>query len=341
MMSHEMDDHSQPEALDPRLGDLLNRLRPTPERSEEAVERGLNRFLTELDAMPAPSTAEGRSSLWTRMQVFREEFQMFRQNRRVLLTVMAVLVIGLLFLFGGSAMTVMASDNAIPGDALYPVKTQIEQTRLNLARDAARRAELQLAYANRRLEETRELVAEGRYQNIKATTTEFEAHIESALAEVDILLAQGDANRAAELMRRISATLAQYSAVLGDLANNVPEPVRADMESSIQNARLLSGNDNFNGNFNDNLNGSLNDNVNDNLNSNSNTNDNVNDNMNDNSNTNDNVNDSLNDNSNTNDSVIDNVNDNDNANTNSSNLYLDDYNYGDDNDNDNSNDNDD
>jgi hypothetical protein len=86
-----------------------------------------------------------------------------------------------MFLFGGSAMTVLASQSAIPGDALYPIKTSLEQTRTSLSRDAASRAELHIEFAGKRLLEIEQLIAEGRFRNIAPTTIEFELHIQSAL----------------------------------------------------------------------------------------------------------------------------------------------------------------
>ena len=66
--------------------------------------------------------------------------------------IIIIAVIALLLL-GGIGITGVAAQSAIPGDALYSVKTSIEQTRLSLAKDAGDRAQMKLSFAEQRLEE--------------------------------------------------------------------------------------------------------------------------------------------------------------------------------------------
>ncbi len=72
-------------------------------------------------------------------------------------SIIIIAVIALLLL-GGIGITGAAAQSAIPGDALYSVKTSIEQTRLTLAKDAGDRAELKLSFAEQRLEEISVLI---------------------------------------------------------------------------------------------------------------------------------------------------------------------------------------
>jgi hypothetical protein len=259
-----------------------------------------------------------------------EEMNMLSNKSRLIVTILAVIVLSFTILFGGAAATALAAQSAIPGDTLYSVKTRLEQVRLSLAKDAAARAELQLEYAERRLEESKSLIAEGRFQNLKSATFEFETHIRNALAELS-LIAEGDPVLAANLTNRIADTLMRYADTLRVMLDNLPEPVKSEVLLTIRgldsdfgaidgldrgsrtgqrDSSNTNTNDNMNDNTNDNTNDNMNDNTNDNMNDN--VNDNINDNMND--NMNDNVNDNMNDN--INDNINDNSNDNDNANDN-------------------------
>jgi hypothetical protein len=287
-----MDEHYQQESIDPRLAELLDQLRPTPERKPDVVEQYQKKFLYELDSVPLPASS---TSLWERLvKAFglwqdnhknhndMEEMSMLSNKHRTVLTIVAAIVLGFIIIFGGSAVTALAAQSAIPGDTLYPVKITLEQIRLSLARDAAVRAELQLEFAERRLEEAKSLIAEGRFQNIQDATLEFEIHINNALAELDIII-DGDPALAADLMKRITDTLTRYTDTLSELVNNIPEPVRtemlhtiSDVSSRVTDELILGGRSGRSG-FSD-----TNSNDNDNFNDNENTNDNYNENTNDN-----------------------------------------------------------
>ena len=64
---------------------------------------------------------------------------------------MAIAVVLLLFVAGGS--TVAASNDSLPGDLLYPVKTGVEQVRMWFATTDTGKARLHAQFANRRIEE--------------------------------------------------------------------------------------------------------------------------------------------------------------------------------------------
>lgn len=235
------------EQLNPRLVELLDQLRPTPPRNPELVKRGQERFLAEVDslALPTPSRSP-LNSLARQLDSLlnhhnnREDIDLITPKSRFAFTTIAVLLVFLAFLFGGSAVTALAAQSALPGDALYSVKTTLEQTRLSLARDAADRAQLQLEFAELRLGEIEALIAEGRYQNISTATLEFITHIHNALAEFETI-SKGDPDRAAELMLKITEALTRYAQSLNNMLANVPEPVQAEMQRAIQAIHGVSG----------------------------------------------------------------------------------------------------
>jgi hypothetical protein len=311
------------EHLDPRLVELLDQLRATPPRNPEAEAGSRARFLAELESLALPIPSESPwSRLTRRLDNWRndhhemEEIEMSFPKARLAFTAIAVIIIVFVFLSSGSALTVLAAQSALPGDALYPVKTTLEQTRLSLAQGGANRAQLQLEFAERRLGEIEGLIAEGRYHNISAATLEFETYIKNAIAELDTV-SRADPARAASLMLQISETLSRYAVTLGSMLSSVPEPVRAEMQHAIQTIQSVSGQDenaNGNGNENANTNDNINANENVNANENANTNDNINANENVNANENANTNDNINANGNVN--ANENTNGNENANIN-------------------------
>jgi hypothetical protein len=310
---NEMPDDNPQDPIDPQLTEYLNRLRPTPDRKPEVVEQNQKKFLAQLDSMPFPALPD---TPWQRlleafgllkahhsiMEVLKMSTRNLSHGSRIAISILALLVVAFTLLFGGSAVTVLASQSAIPGDALYGLKTTVEKTRITLATSAAARADLQLRFGERRLEETKSLVEDGRFQNIKPATEQFEAHINNALAELE-LIAKSDPTQATALLNRITNMLMQYADLLDEMMNSIPEPVKADLQNTVKNLRDMSGNENGNLNENGNANGNsnVNQNSNDNLNDNHNDNTNVNDNTDVNNNTNVNDNTNVNVNTNTND----------------------------------------
>jgi hypothetical protein len=228
---------------DPHLLKLLNYLQTPPEREPHAAQRGREQFLAELEALPtrmaqaSPAPFSPKQIIRNiRSRYFRQEEQMNRSGRNLVYAGLAVLLV---FLFLGSGLTAQAAQSALPGDALYTVKTTLEQTRLSLSGDAARRADLQLEFAEKRLEELAGLIAEGRTTRIAATSQEFQQAIEKALAEVD-LIAQENPELAASLMLQISSTLSRFSQTLTDLLVGVPEPLQFEMKRALQATYRIS-----------------------------------------------------------------------------------------------------
>lgn len=67
-----------------------------------------------------------------------------------------------LLMLSMSAGIVAASDTALPGDPLYPVKRGVEEVRFRMARDHEQRLRLESLWAERRRQEAHELVVAGR-----------------------------------------------------------------------------------------------------------------------------------------------------------------------------------
>ncbi len=234
-------DHDQP--IDPRLEELLDLLRPAPPMDPKAVARGQARFLSEVDAMFAPKSSPAFpwiAGWFTKLYKPKDEKTMSTPKQKFVFTALAAFVAIFVLLFGGASVTAYASQSALPGDALYPVKTSLEQTRVNLARDAAAQAQLQLSFAERRLEEIAALINEGRYKDIDQATNEFEYHVQQAIGSLQVV-AGGDPARAEELASQIAAALSSYANTLGGMMADVP----AEVKPSFERALMASGSTGF------------------------------------------------------------------------------------------------
>ena len=73
-------------------------------------------------------------------------------------SVSALALISALFLAASGAGITFASQNALPGEVLYPAKLAIEKIRITAAKDTGKKTELRLEFASRRLDEVEKIV---------------------------------------------------------------------------------------------------------------------------------------------------------------------------------------
>ena len=228
-----MNNNNAQNELDPRLQAMFDAAKDVPARDPEAVARGRAKFVAEVDAMPATmSQPASNVSGWQQFKNWLAGTQSNSRQRAALTALVAVVMI-LAFLFGGAGITAYAARSALPGDALYGVKTGLEQTQASLAGDAARKVELYLGFAERRLDEIARLIAEGRYDDIQLATREYQTYVQLALEAMKDVAA-GDPVKATELAGRITDLLTRYSQVLSGMMGNVPDAARTSLEAAIQ-----------------------------------------------------------------------------------------------------------
>jgi hypothetical protein len=244
-MSHT--DPTEP-LLDPRLERLLGLLRPAPPRDEQAAARGRARFLAELDSIPEFKASHPFARLTGWFIPKSENLEGISMNSRTKLaftTILSIIII-LVFLFGGAGATAFAARSALPGDALYPVKTSLENTQVVLAGNAYAQAQLSLRFAELRLEELDSLVKEGRYGDIDQAARQFENHVQAALRSMQTVMA-GNPALGAELSQQISQALLRYAQVLKSTWITVPQEARPPLERMIQTSQFGSGSSNGDG----------------------------------------------------------------------------------------------
>ena len=120
-----------------------------PEVPEKAIQRGKMHVLQHANEMRKAIVRP------------RQRWAMFTFPRLA-----ASLAVALVLLLSGTGL-VRASDTALPGDNLYPVKRSWEDVRLVFSFDTEIREELEDQFENERLHEIDELLGEGRHETIK------------------------------------------------------------------------------------------------------------------------------------------------------------------------------
>jgi hypothetical protein len=230
-MKHSNHNHSE---IDPKLIEMLELLEPTPARDPEDAAQGMERFLMEADeTLPIQSE---RSLAWFKRwgkKNQKEDNGMTTRRHIFAMKTLAMIAILVTLVFGGVGITALAAGNALPGDALYPVKSGMEQTRLSLTAGAAQQARLHLEYAERRLDELAALITAGRIEATSQAAAEFEFHIEKAI-ELLAKAVQDDPVEGQELAGQISGALSRYAQTLTSLHASSPEPARSAIKRALQ-----------------------------------------------------------------------------------------------------------
>lgn len=117
-------------------------------------------------------------------------------------------LVAILLLFGGAAT--FAAENSLPGDFLYPVKTEItEPVRVLLSTSLAADGQLEIEFANKRLKESESLAVRGKLNSTHRANLEqrFLGHaqkIENLIVELE---AKGDFQGAVNLGSSFEAVL--------------------------------------------------------------------------------------------------------------------------------------
>ncbi|MCC7130937.1 MAG: hypothetical protein IT297_11125, partial [Anaerolineae bacterium] len=228
--------NSSQQPLELALRRRLQQLRAVPPRNPEAAARNKAKFIAEVDEITqergfSPNAqSTGESTLYQR---WKEKWNMATPKTRMVFTFVAAFVLVAVFLFGGAGMTAYASHSALPGDALYSVKTGVEQTRVTLARDAADKARLNLAFAERRLDEIARLIENNRAADIAQAVQEYEKYVQSAIAELETVAA-GDPTGAQELASQAAVLLNRYAQTLSGMVGALSDTARTEVERAIQ-----------------------------------------------------------------------------------------------------------
>ena len=142
--------------IDPKLQEKLDVLRDVPARDPRLAAQGRAAFLSQ--AVSIRTQAVSRNPV-VRLKKWFDLSQENKEKKRM--TTFASILAILALMFGGSAGTVYAAQDALPNDTLYPVKLYSEEFRMNMAGDPEEAFQLILQFAQRRGDEIEALVDEG------------------------------------------------------------------------------------------------------------------------------------------------------------------------------------
>jgi len=144
-----------------------------------------------------------------------------RRERRI------AALVGGVALVGASASVAVASQSALPGESLYPIKRVLESAHTGISLGDAARGSSLLGSATSRLGEAEELGRRGESGDRIAAT--LESFADQATQGADLLLADYDDSRSESSITRLRSFTADGLATLEALAPVVPYDARDEM----------------------------------------------------------------------------------------------------------------
>jgi hypothetical protein len=145
----------------------------------------------------------------------------------------AGVLIGLLVLGGASGGTVYASQDSLPGDALYPVKTSAENIQMVVTWGVEAKANLNLKLAQRRIDEATQQLQQNREVNGQALNT-VEQRFNEALK---VLTNSNDTAANDAVLSRFSVATLNQQIELEQALANAPESSKPVLEHAIDVTR--------------------------------------------------------------------------------------------------------
>jgi hypothetical protein len=187
-------------------------LKPDPARKLAARAR----FIEALYAEPEHRGARGF------LAAFLDQAASFRLGFR------GAVSMGLALLLATGGGAAYASEQALPGEPLYPVKLAVEQARVAAAVDEESKAELELEIAGRRLMEVQRALDIGDQAAVQAATAGYQAMIQQADERATRLAERGND----VLSARLEASLDRQQRVLATAVALAPAEVRGSVEAA-------------------------------------------------------------------------------------------------------------
>ena len=225
------------EGLDPRLEDWFERLRPTPPRDPQRAAQGREGFLQQARSLGRPVSPGPDRRLIGWRGLLRP---LARQENWPMTKVAALLMSIVLFLGGGAGLTAYAAQDALPGDALYGIKTGLEQTQLALSSTAAGDFELHIQFAAERLNEITALLADDRYEDGEAAVDALAYELEQASEALQVV-AEEDPILASELAGRFGNFMTESRQVIAALVLSAPQGAQGVLGDALSVVEAGSG----------------------------------------------------------------------------------------------------
>jgi len=134
-------------------------------------------------------------------------------------TMIPAIISLIILLSGGGAAA--ASQNSLPGDVLYPIKNLTEDVRLAVTMDQKAKANLNIEFAQKRIEEIQKLLTASsteqnanKAQGIQKALDNFNSHLEKVLANADNLKKENKLNDALDTINELTSSSDVYKKLL-------------------------------------------------------------------------------------------------------------------------------
>ncbi len=191
--------------------------KPDPDWKHNARIRLLNRAVVQT---PAASLAAHKT-----------QGQVWSLRLARMLSSMAIVF---LFLLAGGIFSFF-TQNALPGDLLFPVKLTMEDLQIGAA-PARERAILRSRFASNRLTEIQLLVVQDRYEDVDIAVQAFEGEVDAAV----LALVRTDSQATYTVLLQVEKDMRTYSDTLEQLLTLVPTGTQESIERAIVASRSLT-----------------------------------------------------------------------------------------------------
>ncbi len=216
-----------------RSADELPALHPEHRSELETLLKTAALIKERADFAPRPGfRLSSRARLFRILETARapKPFHIPKLSRKPALAWAALLVLVISIIGGG---TVHASNAALPGDTLHPVKLLIEDARLFVSDDAGK-ASLAIEHVDTRLQEIQALAAaDGQDEDLNLAVSLLDGRIATATNALSTL-AQYDPQRAAQLAILFETTLAHHAGALTSQLEFIPEKAKPALEQALR-----------------------------------------------------------------------------------------------------------
>ena len=211
--------------LDPQLSADMAALKNVPDRDPQAAANGRMQFLKEAASLApgmAPARA-GQNSRWNLPALFGKKPSAMAVQLALILAFLAVL-------FGtGGAAAVYAARESMPGEPLYAVKTWGEDVQLALADSPQTELNLNLQFAERRMNEISVLLYEDE-ELAARSILRLQNHLQNAVRSSELV----NGEQALPAMLRLRDDLQYQQRLMEQLQENDPPASETEMNQSRQ-----------------------------------------------------------------------------------------------------------
>jgi hypothetical protein len=139
--------------------------------------------------------------------------------------------VGIVAFFSLGGGVIAASGNSIPGELLYPVKIGTERARLAFTFSDVSNAKLEIAFAERRVEEISELVRKGRAEQVSEVVPMLARHLDNA---VQVMQAKGGDGETQGLLALLQQSAIEQLSLLESIAEEAPEEAKAAVGQALE-----------------------------------------------------------------------------------------------------------